>query len=772
MIREGFVVCDNDTKKKIINETKEFKNYMFISLQDIESKLFGIIDKSAIFKLVDKYEISYELASELIDYIKFVDNVNYSNPKLDSLVSMRNYLKEEGLLSIDKLFINRLKQYPVTFINPIVNKRLERVIKNLNKYTDIFYINDEKVNYNHLVYHFNNSYDESIYMFNEITKLIKNGVSLNDIYIMNSDDSYEYILKRLAHNYDIPLKFKSDKNILSSDFASSVLSKLDMYDTFNELILNIDNESIFYNNFIDIINEYKLYKYKPKMVHEFLINKFKNISYEDIKYKEAISVKDNYNPKDTDYLFFVGLNLGSAPKIFKNDKYLDDKELSILGLDASYDKNIEEKNKLINLIRTTKNLYLSYKDSDSSNDYEKSNIINELSLEVIDGNILLGFNEKEDNIRLALAYDGFIKYKNKSELLKYNLNHLRYQKFDNRYKQINKELLEERFSEKPLKMAYSNMKTYYQCPFYYYADRILYLNEFKPNMAARLGSYSHKILEESYSDDFDFNVSVENAKIEYATDSKDLFYFTKMEETLRNLIEFNREHELKSKLDNVVMEPHIVLDGDGYMFEGYVDKLLYQIIDNEVYAVIIDYKTGKDIISLDNVNDGFNLQLPIYMLLLSQYEKFKGLNINILGIYLQKVNMIALKNGKKSIEEQVNKSFMLQGYTIDEYELIDMIDPYYNNSDYIQSMKTGKDGLFYKYAKVMSKEDETMLINLVKDLIEQAAKNIKEAKFDIAPKEIDGKNQSCMFCKYNDICFKTYNDTVKLEKKPFKNNEE
>jgi ATP-dependent helicase/DNAse subunit B len=333
-------------------------------------------------------------------------------------------------------------------------------------------------------------------------------------------------------------------------------------------------------------------------------------------------------------------------------------------------------------------------------------------------------------------------------------------------------LLEERFSEKPLKMAYSNMKTYYQCPFYYYADRILYLNEFKPNMAARLGSYSHKILEESYSDDFDFNVSVENAKVEYATDSKDLFYFTKMEETLRNLIEFNREHELKSKLDNVVMEPHIVLDGDGYMFEGYVDKLLYQIIDNEVYAVIIDYKTGKDIISLDNVKDGFNLQLPIYMLLLSQYEKFKGLNINILGIYLQKVNMIALKNGKKSIEEQVNKSFMLQGYTIDEYELIDMIDPYYNNSDYIQSMKTGKDGLFYKYAKVMSKEDETMLINLVKDLIEQAAKNIKEAKFDIAPKEIDGKNQSCMFCKYNDICFKTYNDTVKLEKKPFKNNEE
>jgi ATP-dependent helicase/DNAse subunit B len=87
-------------------------------------------------------------------------------------------------------------------------------------------------------------------------------------------------------------------------------------------------------------------------------------------------------------------------------------------------------------------------------------------------------------------------------------------------------------------------------------------------------------------------------------------------------------------------------------------------------------------------------------------------------------------------------------------------------------MKTGKDGLFYKYAKVMSKDDEITLVSLVKELIEKAANNIKEAKFDIAPKEIDGKNQSCTFCKYSDICFKTYNDTVKLEKKPFKQADE
>ena len=51
---------------------------------------------------------------------------------------------------------------------------------------------------------------------------------------------------------------------------------------------------------------------------------------------------------------------------------------------------------------------------------------------------------------------------------------------------------------------------------------------------------------------------------------------------------------------------------------------MYTQIDDEIYAVLIDYKTGKDVLSLDNVEDGFHLQLPAYMYLLSCYEPFQG----------------------------------------------------------------------------------------------------------------------------------------------------
>ena len=143
MIKEGFIVCDNNTKKRIIKETKEFKNYIFISLLDLESKLFANIDKTSVFALMNKYDLSYELALELLDYIKYIDNTTYNNVKLDSLVSMRNYLITEGLLAVDNLFINRLKQYPITFINPIRNKRFYKIVNEISKYTNIYYFDND-----------------------------------------------------------------------------------------------------------------------------------------------------------------------------------------------------------------------------------------------------------------------------------------------------------------------------------------------------------------------------------------------------------------------------------------------------------------------------------------------------------------------------------------------------------------------------------------------------------------------------------------------------
>ena len=77
-----------------------------------------------------------------------------------------------------------------------------------------------------------------------------------------------------------------------------------------------------------------------------------------------------------------------------------------------------------------------------------------------------------------------------------------------------------------------------------------------------------------------------------------------------------------------------------------------------------------------------------------------------------------------------------------------MLDPGFSHSDYIKSMSLTKDG-FSRYAKLYNKDDQEYMIKLVGSLLDEASLGIHNGDFKIAPKRIDGKNESCMFCKYN-----------------------
>ncbi|MBO5711260.1 MAG: PD-(D/E)XK nuclease family protein, partial [Acholeplasmatales bacterium] len=490
-IKEGFIVCDADTKKNIILESKGFNNYIFLSYSDLINKMLGTVTKDAELVLVERYGFSYDQALEILGYLPFIENIHYNNPKLDSLVTIKNYLKSMDLYKENNLFKSRLSSYPVTFIYPEYNKITKLLINQIENYTEVFCIDNDSKAYNHKVSCFQTRTQECLYVMNTITNLLKNGVDINKIILTNIDSSYEFVLKRMSKTYGIPIRFSKKSNILSTDFATKLLFELSNSNTIEELLLKLDKESPYFNKIIDIINNYKIQNRCPKDMYDFFKAKLKSMNYDCLEYKNAVRVSNSLKFKDDEHVFFLGFNLGNAPKAFKDDKYLSDSELDIIGLDTSYDRNVNARNNLIQFINHTKNLYLSYKNSDSKDDYEPSTLIKDKNLEVVNPIIDVGYSKLEDDLRIATAYDALIKYKTKSQMLDYDINHLKYNSFDNKYKAISKEILDERFNEKKLKLSYSSMKTYLACPFSYFADRILYLNEFIPNMAARLGSYSH-----------------------------------------------------------------------------------------------------------------------------------------------------------------------------------------------------------------------------------------------------------------------------------------
>ena len=184
--------------------------------------------------------------------------------------------------------------------------------------------------------------------------------------------------------------------------------------------------------------------------------------------------------------------------------------------------------------------------------------------------------------------------------------------------------------------------------------------------------------------------------------------------------------------------------------KGYVDKIIY--FGNK--AFIVDYKTGKEVINSKLFEFGLNLQLPIYLYLLSELEK----DTVVQGIYLQ--HLLSQKKifslDKKETKEQ---SLRLDGITFGPLESIMDMDDSYEKSVVIKGLSVLKKTNDLRYgSRIYTKEQRDELTNLVKTKIDECINEVSNGSFDIKPVKVEKLADGCKFCPYRDICFKEASD--------------
>ena len=159
------------------------------------------------------------------------------------------------------------------------------------------------------------------------------------------------------------------------------------------------------------------------------------------------------------------------------------------------------------------------------------------------------------------------------------------------------------------------------------------------------------------------------------------------------------------------------------------------------------------------------MQLPVYIYLTRNYPKFN--NIKVAGFYLQKIlNNEINADSKTSYEDLKRKNLLLQGYSNSNTDILEYFDNSYTDSNVVKSLKMTSKG-FYSYSKVLDDKTIDKLVCITEEKIKQSTNDILNAKYDINPKRIGGKDLGCEFCKFKDICFKTEKDVVNL--KEYKN---
>ena len=192
---------------------------------------------------------------------------------------------------------------------------------------------------------------------------------------------------------------------------------------------------------------------------------------------------------------------------------------------------------------------------------------------------------------------------------------------------------------------------------------------------------------------------------------------------------------------------------------GIIDKLLYKKENGKTYLVIIDYKTGSPHTNLNNTIYGIDMQLPVYLYLAN--KKIKG--AEVIGFYLQKIlNNEIIKEKGKTYEKQKKDNLKLQGYSINDEELLSKFDSTYKDSEIIKSMKVGNNG-FYAYSKTITKDQIKKLIEITEKNIDKAFNDIQDCKFDINPKRIGKNLVGCEYCKYKDICYMKEENIINLD---------
>ena len=752
------IICPNEEKLNIlekIEDNNKLHSIKFMTINEYINNYYFSYDTKTIYYLMKKYNFNIDVVKVYLKNLYYIDeHTEYKNKKLLFLKNIKKELIDNNLLYFNNIFKYYIKDKSIEVINYY---NLEKYIeKDLNFTTKI-----ADYNLNKQVHEFNSIEEEVEFVCIEIRKLLDRGIDINNIYLVNISEEYNYIISKLFSYYNIPINILFKDSIYGTNIVNDFL-KLKTID------LNNSNKSIINKKIINILEELVDIDSSDPIYNKILIDKLKNTYLNNKKLDKAVNTKelDSYTFSDKDYVFCLGFNLDSLPKTFKDIEFLSDMDKKEVDLyDTTY-LNKREKNKVIYLLSRIKNLTISYKLSSPFQKYYPSNLISDLNMEIIKENKRnLEYSNTYNKILLGEYLDKYNLYGEVDpNLTILNSNYdIKYNSYNNKYMSINKDIYLENISY-PLRLSYTAINNYNECKFKYYINNVLKINDYTDTFQAFIGQIYHYILTLYKRNNFNIDEEFNNYLKERELSLKEKVLLVKIKKDLIDLIEILKRQQLLTGYDEELYEKKVVIpirNDIKVEFIGYIDKIMYYKNMDDTYFSIIDYKTGSIDTNIELMKYGLHMQLPTYLYLINYGDIIS--NPIFTGIYYQNI-LFNYPTWKKNIEKEINDRYLLKGYSTDNIEILEKFDSTYENSEYIKSMKYNSDKGFGTYAKIINDEEMLNMIKFVNSHIKEKTNEILDRDFEINPKIYEGKNISCKFCTFKDLCFMRNDDLRYLEK--------
>ncbi len=755
------IVCTNEEKMRVldtISKDNNLYNIKFMSKEEFINNYYFSYDESVIQYLMDKYNFNLDVCKVYLKNLYVIDiNKNYKSTKLNFLKNLKKELFNNQLLIKNDSFKEYLKDKEITVKNYYDLEKYEEKALNYHNVIPLVDLNVDVVECDTLEDEVNN-------VCLNILNLLDKGVDINNIYLTNVSSEYLYTINRLFKYYNIPINLDMNYSIYSTRVVSDFLKTHDID------LESKDNYKIT-KKLINVINSLAKLDSSKDSYQKILIDKLKNTSVGNVKLNNAVNIKDFYKTtfKDSEYVFVLGFNQDILPKIEKDVDYINDSIKNEVDLYTTSYKNKRNKQVTKFLLSQIKNLFISYKKSSPFNNYYPSSLISDLNLN-ISKPIVDNFNYSNiyNILRLGEKLDLYYKYGVDNGTLSLLNSHydIPYNCYSNSFSGIDNNIYLNSI-KKSLNLSYSTLNDYSECGFKYYLKNVLNLNVYEEKFPNFIGNLFHKILSiykiSGFDLDYEFNKYIETRELTI----KEKVLLIRLKKNLIELIESMKKQQLITGYDNEYLEKKLEIPllnkKVSVIFKGFVDKIMYYENLEDTYYAIVDYKSGSVDTNIEPMKYGLHMQLPVYLYLIKYSHIFN--RPKFCGIYYQNIlfsypNVDSIEEYKKNINDRLK----LQGYSIDDISILERFDSTYTKSDYIKSMSYSEEKGFGTYSKIIDEDTLNNLIEYTKNYIDDAASNIIDSKFDIDPKYYNGKNVSCEFCEFKDICFMREKDLKYLEK--------
>ena len=355
-MNDRIIICPNDYKISLLKTNSfnsDLENIKYYTKKEFLDNYYFSYDYKAVYYLMKKYNYDIDVCLKYLDSLYTIDvSKTYNSKKIEFLRNLKIELNNNDLLYYNNSFKDYIDGKEIVVSNYY---DLDLYMEDVLNYKVTF--PDSKINTS--VYEFKSMEDEVNYVCLEIIKLLKQGVSINNIFLCNVSEEYYYTLNNLFSYYKIPINIPFKRSIIGNSLVKDYLENGN---------LDLDSNNPVLKKLVFVLNKLVYVNRDDEYYKKILVHELKNTYYDNKELDNAVTIKDlSYPFLKEDYVFVLGFNQDVLPKMERDDSFISDSikcELSMY--DTNYINNRKKKCLVYLLSKDRKSTRLNSSHKDSS----------------------------------------------------------------------------------------------------------------------------------------------------------------------------------------------------------------------------------------------------------------------------------------------------------------------------------------------------------------------------------------------------------------------